>query len=285
MSKLSRKTFKRFGSNVYAGADIGQFGSKAAGSPAYTTDIATIQSLSAWLTGFADADAAGNTPYQEDVMAVFYVFAYMIFCMLESGIPDYDAGTTYYIGSYVQVNGDLYKSRVDNNVGHTPASSPTQWSACIDMVDGGVKVGAMMPYAGSSAPAGYLICDGSAVSRSTYAALFAICSTNYGVGNGTTTFNIPDLRQRIPVGYKSGDSDFGSLGATAGEKTHTLSTSEIPKHIHGIDLYSPNNGGNSGVPQNTPGPSDGSTTTGETGGGGAHNNLQPSLTINYIIKT
>lgn len=65
-------------------------------------------------------------------------------------------------------------------------------------------VGVVSPYAGSSAPTGWLLCDGSAVSRTTYASLFAITSTTYGVGDGSTTFNLPDLRSRIPVGAGTG---------------------------------------------------------------------------------
>ena len=65
-------------------------------------------------------------------------------------------------------------------------------------------VGVVSPYAGSSAPSGWLICDGSAVSRTTYASLFAITSTTFGVGDGSTTFNLPDLRSRIPVGAGTG---------------------------------------------------------------------------------
>jgi microcystin-dependent protein len=61
-------------------------------------------------------------------------------------------------------------------------------------------VGTITQYAGAAAPTGYLLCDGSAVSRSTYADLFAILSTTYGSGNGSTTFNLPDFRGRVQMG-------------------------------------------------------------------------------------
>lgn len=67
-----------------------------------------------------------------------------------------------------------------------------------------VPTGGIIPYGGSSAPANYLLCDGSAVSRSTYATLFGVISTSYGVGDGSTTFNLPDLRGRVPVGAGTG---------------------------------------------------------------------------------
>lgn len=93
--------------------------------------------------------------------------------------------------------------------------------------------GVFYPFAGTSLPAGYLWCDGAAVSRTTYAALFAAIGTAYGSGNGSTTFNVPDLGGRVPVGYDSGDSDFNANGKTGGAKTHTLTVSEMPSHNHG----------------------------------------------------
>lgn len=92
--------------------------------------------------------------------------------------------------------------------------------------------GCIIPYAAASSPGGWLLCDGSAVSRTTYAALFAIISTTYGVGNGSTTFNVPDITGRLIVGLDSGDSDFNALGETGGSKNKTLSTTEIPSHSH-----------------------------------------------------
>jgi microcystin-dependent protein len=139
--------------------------------------------------------------------------------------------------------------------------------------------GAIVMWGTASVPTGWLLCDGSAVSRTTYAALFAILSTTYGVGDGSTTFNLPDLRGRVPVGKNSGT--FSPLGATGGEETHTLTTPEIPSHTHSTPF------GFTGKAAGTPdsGAISGSTDTGSTGGDGAHNNLQPYLTINFIIKT
>ena len=82
-------------------------------------------------------------------------------------------------------------------------------------------VGEVSSFAGSSAPTGWLLCDGSAVSRTTYAALFAIIGTTYGVGNGSTTFNLPNLKGRVIVGRDSAQTEFDVLGETQGAKDVT----------------------------------------------------------------
>lgn len=143
-------------------------------------------------------------------------------------------------------------------------------------------VASIHAYGGSTAPTGWLICDGSAVSRTTYAALFAIIGTTYGAGNGSTTFNLPDLRGKIPVGRDSGQTEFDVLGETGGAKTHTLSTTEIPSHQHS---YGPTgSSGAFGMVDSVSASSSGLRQTGFTGGGAAHNNLQPYQVINYIVK-
>jgi microcystin-dependent protein len=88
------------------------------------------------------------------------------------------------------------------------------------------------PFAGATAPDGWLLCDSAAVSRITYAALFAAIGTTYGGGNGSTTFNVPDMRGRVPAGRDAGQSEFNSLGEAGGAKTHTLTSAEMPSHTH-----------------------------------------------------
>jgi len=102
----------------------------------------------------------------------------------------------------------------------------------------------------------------------------------FGIGDGSTTFNLPDLQGKIPVGKNQSDSEFAGLGQTGGEKTHVLTIAEMPAHTH---TYNGPNAANA----NGGTTADGSSVqnTGSTGGDGAHNNLQPYITLNYIIKT
>lgn len=88
-----------------------------------------------------------------------------------------------------------------------------------------------------AAPAGWLLCDGRAVSRSTYSRLFATIGTSFGAGNGTDTFALPDLRGRTIIGPDPADATMNALGKTGGAKTHTLTTAEMPSHNHTQDPH------------------------------------------------
>jgi microcystin-dependent protein len=107
----------------------------------------------------------------------------------------------------------------------------------------GIPTGTITPWSQASAPTGFLECDGAAVSRSTYAALFAVISTTYGVGDGSTTFNVPDLTDKVAV-HKSNTKNFASTGGAntvtptgnvAGSTANaTLSTDQLASHSHTI---------------------------------------------------
>ncbi len=161
---------------------------------------------------------------------------------------------------------------------------------------GSSPAGAVMDYAGSSAPSGWLLCYGQAVSRTTYAGLYAAISTTYGTGDGSTTFNLPDCRGRVSAGKddmggtsanrltnQSGGLNGDTLGATGGAETHTLVTSEIPAHTH--EIRHATDGAGSSDYLSGGGSNNAGVNTGSTGGGGAHNNVQPTIIFNKIIKT
>jgi len=160
---------------------------------------------------------------------------------------------------------------------------------------GSLPPGIVVPYAGITAPAGWLLANGSAVSRTTYAGLFSAIGTTYGAGDGSTTFNLPDMKGRVPVG-KSTDTEFDTLGETGGEKAHTLTSSEsgLPAHNHaiktggasgGLSYYKGNTAEGITNDANTGGNAVPTQSVSATNASSAHNNLQPYITLNYIIKT
>lgn len=183
--------------------------------------------------------------------------------------------------------------------------------------------GMVSQFAGSMAPTGWLICDGTAISRTTYATLFTAIGTAYGVGDNSTTFNLPNLQGRVPAG-KAASGTFATLAATGGAETVALAEANVPSHTHTFSGTTSTDGNHShspsgsnvdgfvahmtaldgsqaaGIPTtingyivstrntNTTGAHShtysGTTSTG-SGSGTAHNNLQPYIVMNYIIKT
>lgn len=152
-----------------------------------------------------------------------------------------------------------------------------------------LPIGAIIPYGNHTAPTGWLSCNGQAVSRTTYADLFAIIGSQFGEGDGSTTFNVPDInRYRVPIGY-DGTEDQGertNIGTVGGEEKHTMTIAELVKHTHkiGADLINLTNfsitiGGN-GAAQNYYA----NNVSGETGESQPFNVMQPYVTTNYIIK-
>lgn len=150
-----------------------------------------------------------------------------------------------------------------------------------------VPAGVIAAYGGASAPSGWLLCDGSAVSRATYSDLFSAISTTYGVGDGSTTFNVPDMRGRVSVGTGTGAGlTARTLGATGGAETHQLAESELAAHTHTVTGRQTAGHGASGDFNQTDNTGTANNiSTSSTGGDGSHNNMQPFLVNTAIIKT
>mgnify|MGYP003112840183 CR=1 FL=1 len=170
----------------------------------------------------------------------------------------------------------------------------------------GIPTATIVPWSSASVPTGFLECNGQAVSRSTYSALFAIVGTTYGAGDGASTFNVPDLQDNVAVGKSNnkalastgGANTVTSTGNVGGSTANaTLSTPQLASHSH------PSRSGSSGrqpnfAVVNNYQPGAGNSSTGNTGSGSGHSHnmsanfsgdatsvLQPYLTVIYIIKT
>jgi len=152
----------------------------------------------------------------------------------------------------------------------------------------GLPAGILTPFAGSTAPDGWLLCDGSDVSRTTYSNLFAMIGTSYGSGDGSTTFTLPDLRGRMAMGLDNmgGQSanrvtneNADELGGADGEDSHTLTVDEMPIRN---DYISHEPGTFSGATGGTPMVR--TVTAGTVGSDQPHNNMPPYMAINYIMK-
>lgn len=222
-------------------------------------------------------------------------------------------------------------------------------SKVLDLWSG--MTGTVLPFAGAAAPNGWLLCYGKAVNRADYPNLFAAIGTTFGACDGSTTFNLPDLRGRVPAGKDNmggtpanrlttagSGVDGPTLGAAGGSQAHTLTTAQMPAHAHtatdaghshGVTdpthahtVYDPGHShtydritasqpNGSGVSNTTSTTNNTTTNTGAAttgigiyaaatgisvnngsanisvasqGGGGAHNNTQPTIVLNHIIK-
>lgn len=231
----------------------------------------------------------------------------------------------------------------DNNaLGYTKAQADSKFLT-LQTLPSGAPVGSISIFASNNIPAGWLACRGQLVSRIEYADLFSVIGVTYGNGDGSTTFAVPNLQARVPVGLSTTDTEFDIIGKTGGEKSVTLTESQMPSHNHSQNSHSHSGGtdnqgqhghissigsagfhnhsyqvstggtrasGTSGTLVSNTGSSTGgngthshsisiepngghshnvtinstTATNNPTGGGQAHTNLQPYITMNYIIK-
>ena len=171
---------------------------------AATAGIASLQKLFQIINA-TPLEAGGIAPDREDVNALFKYLGDQIFYTQNGGIPSYNAAYDYIPGRVVlYTDNNLYKCIQANGASSTvvaPTDSNywSQISTYADLVDP-VPTGVVLPFGGSTVPEGFLLCNGAAISRTTYAKLFAAIGTLYGAGDGATTFNLPDMRDRFAEG-------------------------------------------------------------------------------------
>lgn len=220
MSKIARVFQSLFASGA-GGSDVGEFGSKAAGDPTYTSDPATIQSLGStapkFIVGLAGAVDASKRPYMEDINGLFLLAFRQIAYLFQAGVPEYDASTTYYTGSIVQVSGALYQSLEDTNLGNTPSAASTHWAPYASSGYKEIKMTAGTVAEITTKWIGWQLCDGT---------------------NGT-----PDLRDKFVVGAKQDDSGVaktnvsGALTKSGGAATVNLAHTHAGGAGSGLGSY------------------------------------------------
>ena len=217
----------------------------------------------------------------------------------------FSSSTDWQLFYSVGINGVVTFNDIFYDNSGTSLSASTVQAAITEVSSVALPVGTILEYAGSTAPTGYLMADGSAVSRTTYANLFAVHGVTFGIGDGVTTFNLPSKKGRKGVGYDATQTEFNTLGKIGGAKTVTLTAAQSGSPLHGHPTRisktaqgttgSDGNGGcileNSddanyvaytGTPDATAGHQIGGNTP--QNATESHGILDPYITLNYIIK-
>ena len=143
--------------------------------------------------------------------------------------------------------------------------------------------GEIKMWAGDTIPEGWLLCDGSEVSKTDYPNLYAAIGDLWGVPNSSSNFKLPNLAGKVPVGYNSADTDFNPVGHTDGEKMHTLTEDEMPKHRHSLSASVYRDSSKKTLEKGSQGYPNGTRYSNYVGNNQAHNNMQPYAVIKYII--
>jgi len=201
----------------------------------------------------------------------------------------YDKSVTVPKGAILHLLGQFKDSL--GSVGSKGQVLTAQGGAKSPQWEDAVPAGVIQFYAGLGVPDGWLECDGREVSEEAYPDLFAALGTAWGPGSSGDTFNLPDLRGRVPVGAGDGDGENDTfterrLGATGGEEKHTLTNAELPAndYLDGGGIITDQIRHDADANRTYYGDT-GTSTTATTGGGGGHNVMQPFAVVRCIIKT
>jgi len=230
MPKITRKDQKIFGGGLVAQNNIAQFGSLKANNIQYDLDPDVIQGLSAFLNGWGAAVVSNQAPALQDMNALFYLITRQLAYLVQTGVPEWNATTTYYIGSVVQDgSGNTYRSLTDTNLNHALTDS-SYWS----MSGGQIPIGSVVPIVTGNTGAwgppatgiikdGYMLCNGAAIPGT-------------AVLKGNTPVLNDDRFLRGSTGSVGGTGGSNTIAATASQ---SVSSGSIPDHYHNLD----NNGG------------------------------------------
>lgn len=291
MPKLTRKKIELFGESMSAGAyGLAQFGSLAADNPVFSTDPEVLQALPAYKQGWNAAVVNEQSPAMEDRNALDYILSYNQVYISQMGIPEWIATQTYYKGSVVtDGNQSIYISLVDNNL-NNPVTDDIYWARFptpAELIALENKVDYITPVAGSlrfgpiNSMPGYLLCNGQAVSRTGYSRLFSAIGTNFGDGDGNTTFNVPDYRGAFLRGF----------GGDSASSMYVKQDYQNSDHYHIFGANSGNNNGtfgasNAGVSANMPDITQQSGVRGwnGSGGGGGYSGNVTTYSANMITS-
>lgn len=206
MAKLQRKTQKLFAGDAN-GDQIAVFGSMKTGTPQYSSDVETLQS-DIYLEGWSEAILNDKAPYLEEMNGVQYGLSYQTAYLLQEGLPEYDDGTNYSNTAIVKStdnNGDLifFHSLKAENLGN-PLTDTESWARLYFTNVGYIgQPQITFDFSENALPENCIWLEGQALSRTLYAKLFAIYGTTYGAGDGSTTFNVPDCREKVLWGGTS----------------------------------------------------------------------------------
>lgn len=223
MTKLNRKTQKIFCSQGGSNQTVA-FGTAKNENPTYTTDADLIQNPN-FLAGWTPALLPDKAPFKEDSNSLFYLITRQLAYLFQEGIPEYDANTNYSQNAFVRGIGsaNVYISLAPDNLGN-PLNNPAYWKLYIS--DGSLaqyEIGKPEITLNNTLLSNEIWLEGQTVSRTQYANLFNIYGTTYGAGNGTSTFQLPDFRNRAIWGSNS----FGYLNQTLPSATIPYSGWEV----------------------------------------------------------
>lgn len=255
----------------------------AAGQTIVNLSLLTTNGLALYIEGVREFDWIANTDTQ-----------------LTLG-QSYPNGTKV---DFVQNNPTANTQDIDKRINRTITDSaqslntqdPTQLTtAILTLLNNALPAGLTLPYSGGTVPSGWLAADGSAVSRTIYPRLFTAIGTTYGVGDGTTTFNLPDLRGRTVIALDGGagvvnstatgvgGANANTLGGKGGEQVHSLTAAENGPHTHDVPVTNTYTTSGATITRSSNSPST-TNPTNSSGSGTGHNNMQPWIALNYIVK-